>query len=225
MNADLERAHDLFSASASQILIDLRQAAGVEARRIPEARDAAARVKALAYVWFAASWERLVKEALLAVFAAVNAARVPRAGLRPCLLSVADNADYKALSVLSGQKEWDRRLSLLDGSRDAEIVVLTVDDLPYDGRTCRPVHFALFQRALGLSHHCFAGSLDRTALTDLADGRNDVAHGHVSPIAFGRAKRTAVVLKNVERLIDAADGFVIALDDYLAEERFRRPRP
>ena len=222
MDAGLTRAHELFAASAGQILVDLRRAGAAEPRGGAEERDAAARSKALAYVWLAASQERLIKDALLAVFDAVNAAAVPRGELSLCLLSAADNATFKSLAVASRHSKWEMRASLLDGSRDAEIVRLTVDDLPYDGRTVRPRHYDLIQRVLGLPANCFADARDRTALEDLAEHRNQVAHGIVNPITLGRQKRAGQMVKNFERIVDAADAFVIHLDDYLSGSLFRR---
>jgi hypothetical protein len=60
------------------------------------------------------------------------------------------------------------------------------------------------------------------ALNDLADGRNDVAHGRVAPIAFGRRKVTSDVLRIVDYVEDFGTNLVVAIDEYLSQRQYLR---
>jgi hypothetical protein len=62
----------------------------------------------------------------------------------------------------------------------------------------------------------------RLALEDLADGRNDLAHGEVDPITFGRRK----VYADLIRMMDMIDDILLHLcqtaSDYLASNGYNR---
>jgi hypothetical protein len=76
---------------------------------------------------------------------------------------------------------WAKRAALFSAVSTADVCDLSLDSLPMDGRTLRPTHFDTIWHVFGLNGDSTPSPRHRLALTDLADARNDLAHGERSP--------------------------------------------
>jgi len=106
---------------------------------------------------------------------------------------------------------------------DPTAVTININESVLDGRTIRSEHFECIWKVFGfpLPHH--PSPKHGLALTDLADGRNNVAHGNVDPILFGRSKAAPDLIRIADLLDESLMHLYYAADTYLTNLNFRVP--
>src|SRR6185369_17293894 len=172
---------------------EIRAAAALEESTQPDRQEQAAIRKAGVYLYAAAALERACREGLLAVIAEINAHGIAPERLRISLFALHCAAELDAIG--GGPRSLERvvraaaMFETVFGAAHAPLGTV----LPLDGRTPRAAHFATIWRVLGFPGPAVPDPACTLALDDLADGRNDVAHGVRDAIAFGRSKAVADV--------------------------------
>lgn len=185
-------------------------------------RERAVAHRAAAYVWLAAALESVVRAALQEAAREISSLSIPSKQLRVSLFSLICDAEFASIADRSRQATWDAKTKLLSRVLEDAPAALSEEILPLDGRTIRAEHFDTIWTVLGLAGHSLPSPRHRFALKDLADGRNEVAHGHQDPVSFGRTKATVDMLRLIDRVDDVMTHFLVQLDDYLATKSFAR---
>ena len=213
--------------AATSVLVDVasreaRAAAALEDSTAPDRADQAAIRKAGVYLYAAAAIERACREGLLAVIAEINAHGVAPERLRVSLFALHCAAALDAIG--GGPRSLERVGRAADMFETvfgaAHVPLGTV--LPLDGRTPRAAHFATIWRVLGFPGPAVPDPACALALEDLAEGRNDVAHGVRDAIAFGRSKAIADVIRVVGRVEQMVAHLFDSADAYLDQRLFLR---
>lgn len=94
--------------------------------------------------------------------------------------------------------------------------------MPLDGRTIRGEHFDAIWLVLGLTPPSVPSAFHRIALRDLADGRNEIAHGHKDPVMFGRSKATSDMNRMASRVDEVILHLLVSLDAYIDGRQYER---
>jgi hypothetical protein len=186
------------------------------------ARERAAAHRSACYVWLAAILERITKNSLQAAFREINARALPLKEIRLSLFSLICEPEISALSAKSRAKSWETRASIFGKAFVDSPAELAEEVLPLDGRTIRPEHFDVIWQVLGLSGESLPSPRHRFALTDLANGRNELAHGETGVVAFGRKKANSDLIRLVQHIDETTVHFLTSLDYYLDNFGFRR---
>lgn len=184
--------------------------------------ERAASIRAATYVWLAATLERLVREAIQATLREISALSPSHRDLRISLFSLICDGEFESVSSRSRSKAWDVKVNLLNRVNDVGPAVLSEDILPLDGRTIRASHLDSIWLVLGLPTPSTPTTLHRIALNDLADGRNEVAHGNTDPVTFGRTKATNDLLRLTTRVEDVVTHLLATLDAYVSGKQYAR---
>lgn len=188
-------------------------------------RNELGELKAFVYVWLAAALERCVKDLLQLLVAEINLTSTPAVALVPGLLGLAVANDLEALRMLRDyQKTWPRKCGMFSTVLSSNPVPLDTSVLPLDGRTLRPHHFDVIWIVFGFTGASMPSPLHRIALTDLAEGRNDIAHGDEDPAIFGRRKNMPDLKRLVDRVEDSVLHLALAADNYLKTAQFKVTR-
>lgn len=137
-------------------------------------------IRASAYVHLAAVVEVLVNETFLGVVGEIDALVGKLSDLRLSLFAIASGPNFDSLADLRGLRNWHRRCQILSDIESHAILRLDESRLPLDGRTIRPEHLDAAWKVFGFYGPSLPSSLHALALRDLADSRNDVAHGNES---------------------------------------------
>jgi hypothetical protein len=204
---------------------ELRNADPLEISSSPERRAQAARAKAAAYVFIAAALERCFKDVLGAIVLELNARAVPLLKIRTSLFALLCIGELEFQRTSGKQKHLERhqRAAIMFGQVIAGgACTFNPVHLPLDGRTIRHAHFDAVWAVFGLPPPVLPATNYRLALEDLATGRNDVAHGHVDPVAFGRKKAAHDVSRLVGKVEDVVLHLVSAGDAYLQKKLYLR---
>lgn len=162
------------------------------------------------YIWLAAAMERYYKAVVYELVNVINAEAVPLCDLRLSLMSMAISSKFDAAHATKGVARWSKRTEIFASISHSQAAVLSSNDshLPIDGRTIRAKHVQALWDVFGLPGPSIPGKRHTLALKDLADGRNQLAHGQVDPEDYGRRK----VTKDLLRLIDVVDDILIHVD-------------
>jgi hypothetical protein len=213
------------------------QDAGAELRRILETiqwadqfgllspiadRDRAATAKAFVYVGLSAALERLAKDTIAATNRELTNHALPHHTLKPPLLSLVCHSTFCSLRDIKPSRSWANRIQLIDKVLDASPAEFAESATPLDGKTIRGHHFELIWKVFSLAGNPTLSPLHRTALEELANGRNNVAHGHVRPVDFGKTKATRDLLNLHGKVSELCDHLVNSLTDLFSSRRFNR---
>ncbi|MBS0405619.1 MAG: hypothetical protein JSS17_04575 [Proteobacteria bacterium] len=183
-------------------------------------RGAAAR--ASAYVWLAALLERIVGDALQATLREITLLAVPVKDLRFSLFSLLCDAEFASIADRSRSSSWQQKIAVFHRTSEASPALLADNILPLDGKTIRSEHFDTIWLVLGLGAPSVPDPRNRIALKDLADGRNEVAHGHIDPVTFGRSKATNDMLGIAKCVDDVISHLLCSLDSYVDKKQYTR---
>jgi hypothetical protein len=186
----------------------------------PVLRERTAAAKAFAYVWLSAAFEQFVRAVLRALLRELTSYQIPISDLQTCLLSLGQFSTFDALRDVGGLTGWSRRVELLSVTRSTDPATFSDAVLPLDGRTLRPEHFDVIWRVFHFAGPSLPSGRHAFAVNDLAEGRNSVAHGHISPISFGRSKVMSDVLRLVEFIEEIVTDVGVAIDTYLNEKSY-----
>ena len=179
--------------------------------------------RALAYVRASAVLERFTRSALGAVIGDIEARAVAKGRLCFGLHAVRQAPVFDRARDVSGLRMWRARLELLQDIDDVGPSTFGgITEFALDGRTLRSDHFDTIWLIFGFTLPSLPGALHRLALHDLAETRNDVAHGRRTPAAVARAKPTPEVLRMLGLVEDILEHVTLAADAYLATAGFRR---
>jgi hypothetical protein len=142
--------------------------------------------------------------------------------LSPGLAAVASAERFQSLQDLRGLKMWERRYEVVATALDAKVATLRPENGPLDGRTIRPSHLDAIWTILDFPGSSAPGPLHRIALSEVADLRNDLAHGNIEPVAVGRLKTRHDVDRAIVLIEDIALHIAAAGEAYLTSAAYRR---
>jgi hypothetical protein len=183
--------------------------------------DSANRVRAWAYVRISSALEQYCKQIVRSTMSAINAAVVLGTSLRHSLFALSCDSYFASLKDVRGLKSWNRRVAILSAIEDGSLVAFP-DVLPLDGRTIRPEHFETIWVVFQLPGTSLPHPSHKLALLELADIRNDLAHGEVPDRKVAGLKSAQDVLRLLLRIEEICMNFYKSMMDYLSNQRYLR---
>ncbi|WP_141243353.1 MAE_28990/MAE_18760 family HEPN-like nuclease [Bordetella genomosp. 1] len=217
-NDELERS----SREFARIRTEIQNSDSEALSPLTLVRERAVATRAAAYVWLAATLERIVRDALCTAFREISATSPVQQDLRLSLFALLCEGDFASVASRSRSNSWETKIALFQRTVATGPAVLSDEILPLDGRTIRAEHFDTIWLVLGMTAPSVPSPLHRIALKELADGRNEVAHGHDDPVRFGRAKATKDMLNLVARVDDVVTHLLANLDKYVSHKLYLR---
>lgn len=181
----------------------------------------AAHTKAATFVWTAALLEVFLPSFLEEVFEEITALNLPGYQLRPSLFAAICESQFHTIRSADPASAWSSRLAVLS-LMDSHDAMEIRSSGPLDGKTVRGYHFELIWGTIGLQGSPWPTILHRNVIEDLATSRNSVAHGNISPVAFGRGRTFGDCQKMLDRVDEVAMNLVVATDDYVKDAQYLR---
>lgn len=180
-------------------------------------------VTSSSYVLVAAAIENFARETVNSLSKDIRASKASPKDVKISLLSVFGDAHVISLrDVRDYQKLWNKKLELLAMISDEQPLPEAAMDLPLDGKTIRPIHIETIWAVFGLPKSPFPNLLCRAALTDIADGRNEIAHGHIEVSTFSKKKGARDTLKKIARIEELLTHITLQAMDYIAKKQYLR---
>jgi hypothetical protein len=174
----------------------------------PPHRDGVKATKGLVLVWAAAVLEQFWKTYIneLCHRYVSSPPRVRRRNLTAAGIFYFDS--LAGLASAKSLKRWAKLADFFDdlAKQDAS----PVQAYPHDGRTVRPEHLELIWRIFSLPGDAFPSPIHRQELNTLADRRNDVAHGNVTPADMGGQVSVLDLRRTIARLEDTVEHCVLS---------------
>jgi hypothetical protein len=144
------------------------------------------------------------------------------ADLRPSVLSLACADQHQALQEVRGLKMWRHRAGLLESVRSNDICNIGGNEIPLDGRTVRPEHLETIWQVFGFPGTPTVSPSNRLALKDVADARNELAHGDEDPRVVAGRKSRVDLLQIVERIDELMVNLWVQAEEYLDQRLYLR---
>lgn len=188
----------------------------------PARRDLRMNVQAASYVWLAAALEAAVHDILVGIINEVNSVGIKLQDLRLSLFALVHAPKLDSLQQLRGMKMWQSRASLFSDVQSEVVCSLNLEELPIDGRTIRTSHLETIWHVFGFLGDPTPGPLHRLALNDLAETRNDIAHGDEDASVIAGRKSMQDLLKFVDRIEEIAIHIWMTSGDYLNARAYMR---
>lgn len=186
----------------------------------PDLRERSAVLKAFTYVWLGAILERSLRACLHIILTELNSRAIPCVNLRASLFSLLCEPDLNSIRDRRRQKTWNSRAGMFASVSSASAAEFNTQLLPLDARTPRAEHFDNVWIVFGFSGNSLPGSAHRLALDSLAEGRNNIAHGIVDPVIFGRARATSDLFMLGERVEQSIYHLAEAGERYLLTREY-----
>lgn len=183
-------------------------------------QERAAASRASAYVWLAAVLERVVRSSIQQALLEISAATPSLKDLRLSLFSLLCDGEFKSISDRAKSHSWAAKIAIFERTIATGAAILSGDVMPLDGKTIRGDHFDTIWLVFGMQSQSLPSPLHRIALKDLADGRNEVAHGHFDPVVFGRRKATRDLLRLIGQVDDVITHLLTSLDGYIDKKQY-----
>jgi hypothetical protein len=225
MISALVSALDVTSSAIDAARWEVRRADTLDISSGLDRREQAARARAAAYVFTSAALERCLKDSLNAILGEINAQGVALKDLRPSLLALIASGDVDFIRTSGKTKALARFLrvaAMFDQVVDSRVCAFVAGLHPVDGRTLRAPHFETVWAVFGFSGPPLPNAKHALALADLATGRNEVAHGSIDPVSFGRAKATSDVTNLISQIEDIMQHLIGTADHYVTRSGYKR---
>jgi hypothetical protein len=222
MSALLKRAED---ESLEQLERIRQELAFVDAYVLggdPKRRILFARTIAASYVWLAAVLERFISTSMRALLLELDTLGIPIDDCQPGVAAIAAASHFDSLKALKALAGWRKRAELLGSIRAASAAKLADAPIPRDSRTIRTDHLATLWQVFGFKGSHLPTPIHRQFLEALADARNELAHGHIDPIAFGRARTYSDALQLLSRIEDIVVHVLLTANEYLSNKHYLR---
>jgi len=214
----IDQALSSFSTQVDGMKSDLR-VLDVELIDSTEARRRRlGRSKSFIYVWLSASLEDFCNSILSGITQELETLNHPPIAYKPGLIALCYHNLFDSMQELAGHKQWNKRHELLKAVAEEQSASFNSAVLPLDGGTLRPRHFDHVWAFFGLPGQALPSPTHRIALKELAESRNQLAHGEMSPTALGRSKTTAHLKDLVAMVEDVGENLAVAVERYVDEE-------
>lgn len=191
----------------------------------PIVKNNSAYLVASAYVFISSSLEKYVKSVLFIIMKEITNENVSRKDIKNCLFPIVYASEIQSITNLKDfEKLWSKKHLLFTELDSQEIVRFDLNDteIPLDGKTIRPYHLEMIWKIFGLEPDCFTNPVQRFTLIDIADGRNEVAHGLTQPTIFGANKSVTSTIKKIEDVEDIIVNLQIKIERYLDNKSYRK---
>lgn len=215
---------DLLSVCASRV-DRLRNDVGAADARILR-RDAREHIylatRGWAYVGAAAALERLLIRVLEELFDELTALAVQKTHIRVSLLTACAAPAFQSARDSRGLPRLERQCAVLYEVLSTDLASLPRTEIPLDGRTPRRGHLETIWSVVGLEGAPLPGLVHGVGLAELAELRNQIAHGESTAYDIGRLKTVRDVLRILEIVDEVALHFVMAVESYLLKHLYLR---
>ena len=183
-------------------------------------RDSLKRHHASCYIWLAATIEQCIPKVIDGLLHEIQLSGVECLKLRPSLWSILGGSELASLQDIRGLKMWTKRVELLERMTTTRPVLFDYEHKPLDGRTVRPRHFEVLWAVFSLPGNPLPSLIHKTALSEIAEIRNRLAHGEVSPLTIGRLKTRDEILRRVDQTEEILEHLILSAQDYLDKNQY-----
>jgi predicted nucleic acid-binding Zn finger protein len=186
-------------------------------------KQSAYMLTASSYVLCAAIIEEFTRKAVAKLCEEIISSNARHCDLKYSLIGAFSDHYFEAIRNLRDyDKAWRKRLELLSLAASTENPVRMSEDAPLDGKTIRPIHLETIWRIFDLPDNPFPILVWRAALVDVADSRNDIAHGHMTAVAFAKRKGASDTTKKIRRIQDLLTHIALQFSSYIDQKKYLR---
>lgn len=176
--------------------------------------------KGLFFVHLYAAYEFTVTAAFRATLQALGNSGLRLANCHPAFLSVALDAEIKAVVASGTKKHWEKRRTLFQGIKSNTPLQLNDSLLPTDGSHFRTTHLQCLWDTLCIKDAVVPRPPLLGRIEELVENRNRVAHGRESAAAVGRRYSVPDLQKRYDDVHEVCIHLLQVLSKYLQDKQY-----
>jgi hypothetical protein len=185
-------------------------------------REVLSNVRAGVYVWLSSALECLLREVLASLVTYLNSANLTVSETRLSLFALLNASRLDSLQDIRGLRMWQTRADLFINVDGISACSFAPEVTPLDGRTIRLEHLQTLWQVFGFPGGSLPSPVHALVLADLADTRNELAHGHEDISVIAGRKANNDLLKFIDRIEEIATHMWSTVYEYLEKQAYRR---
>lgn len=186
-------------------------------------RERAARIKSLALIQLAASFERFLSACIEKINIELSTRNLKSSQVKNSLLALAFHDTFTSIKNTEGEKSLHKRLELIEKLYNTDGIDLNniKSSTIYGGKTPRKKHIELIWSLYSI-HQNLPSPQHLLALDGLADTRNAIAHGEITTTSAGRRKTTNDMLTLINKISDLSIYLAQIFEDYVNKSIYKK---
>jgi hypothetical protein len=178
--------------------------------------------KGLFFVHLYGAWEFTVKAIIVRTIELINSSNTKIIDCKTNFLCLALNNHLDALSSVGSSKKWDKRHGLFSDLYSNEIVTITVETFPTDGKNIRKSQLESIWNSFCIPDPIFPRMELNGRITELVENRNKVAHGSDSASNVGRAFTPTDLLNRYNDINELCTYLILTFEDYINNTKYKK---
>lgn len=176
--------------------------------------------KGLFFVHLYAAYEFTVTAAFRTTLQVLGSSGLTLATCHPAFLSVALDAELKAVVAAGSKRHWEKRRDLFQGIKSNTLVQLNDSILPTDSSHFRTGHLKCLWDTLCIKDPIVPRPLLLGRIEELVENRNCVAHGRESAAAIGGRYSVPDLRKRYDDVHEVCTYLLQVLGKYLQNKQY-----
>ncbi|MCC6340866.1 MAG: hypothetical protein IT166_01635 [Bryobacterales bacterium] len=176
--------------------------------------------KGLFFVHLYAAYEFTVTAAFRTTLQVLGSSGLTLATCHPAFLSVALDAELKAVFASGNKKHWEKRRALFQGIKSSSPLQLNDNLLPTDGSHFRTRHLQCLWDTLCIKDPVVPRPPLMGRIDELVENRNNVAHGRESAVAIGGRYSVPDLRKRYDDVHEVCTYLLQVLAKYLTDKQY-----
>ncbi|MBD2872396.1 MAE_28990/MAE_18760 family HEPN-like nuclease [Paenibacillus arenilitoris] len=178
--------------------------------------------RGLFFVYLYGVVEYTVKNTVSTCINEINNQSYKYIDLKPLLFSLILDGDFNALFQIGSDKKWEKRWKILSSISSEEIVNISNNLMPTDGKNIRYAQLQSIWKSFCIEKPILPRVDSGGILNEIVEKRNKIAHGEETPEEVGRRFSFDDLERRFEVISELCSYIIAVFEDYLVEKKYIR---
>lgn len=176
----------------------------------------------LFFVYIYGIYEEIVRQVVSTTIDKLNGANITIDKCIYELYSLIFSEEYDGIYSVGNEHKWEKRWKIAEKLDQNEIVIISHDLFPTDGRNLRYRQLDSIAKSFGMKENILPRNEIGGYIQEMVDNRNFIAHGNKSPREVGREYTIDELLKRCEYILEVCTYIVDVYERYIVDQQFLR---
>lgn len=176
--------------------------------------------RGLFFVYIYGIYEEIIREVVSATIDELNHSNIK---INECiyeLYALIFSDDYDGLYNVGNEHKWEKRWNISDKIMNNQIVTISNDLMPTDGKNIRYRQLNSIAKSFGMKENILPRNEIGGYIQEMVDNRNFIAHGNKTPREIGRNYTVADLLQRCEDISEVCSYMIFVYEKYIREKKY-----